>query len=941
MSILQDTYLTGQNIDFIEAMYERWLSEPASVDASWAELFRANGGAGKPLVIDGLRLAPAPKTNGAAPATASAAPESIDLQSKVDQTIFAFRLRGHLLAQLDPLGAQRNPLEHVADIGMVSAAHFSPAELDALVNSQGAFDEPRVSVRQVMERMRRTYSTHIGVEYHNMLDSDRRRWLMRRMEHSENRTDFTLDEQRRILTRLTKAETFETTIHTKFQAAKRFSGEGGESMLPMLESLLEVGGALGLREVVIGMAHRGRLNVLANICNKPADEIFSEFAGPADPTRFLGRGDVKYHMGYSSDGQTRGGQNIHLTMAFNPSHLGVVHPVVEGRVRAKQDRVGERGKHAILPLVIHGDAAFAGQGLMAETLNLAGLPGYDTGGTVHLVINNQIGYTTEPEQGRTPLYSTGMAAMLDIPIFHVNGDDVEACVHVMQLAIEFRQRFQTDVVIDLVCYRKYGHNEGDEPAFTQPKMYELIRAHPTVRQLYAQQLAQGGRISLEESTQILQRCLDEFSDAHARSKTENKVKDPIHNLGVWARYRGGIDAEVPQVDTGVPRDRLVPLLDRLATTPEGFVLHPGIQKNVIEKRQKMLRGEEPLDWGAGEMLAYATIVTEGFSLRVSGQDTERGTFAHRHAVLHDTVVGKTAFPLGNLAPGQKRTVVLNSPLSEMACLGFEFGYSLDNPDGLVAWEAQFGDFANNGQVMIDQFIAAAEDKWKRLSGLTLLLPHGYEGAGPEHSTARLERFLELAAEDNLQVCYPTNSAQFFHLLRRQVVRPIRKPLVVMTPKSMLRLADAGSPLADFTTGRFQRLLGEQNPDVDLTKVTRLLLCSGKVFFDLRRARDAAKDLTLAVVRLEQLYPLPVPELNALLGQLPKLALVRWVQEEPKNSGAWRYLIEPLSALIQAAHPKAALHYVGRVESASPATGYLKAHEYEQKQLVEEALAKLS
>ncbi len=948
MSIPQETYLTGQNIDFIEAQYQRWLDDPQSVDPSWAELFKANAGKGAPLVIDGLQLKPAAiaKKNGAngngashGLVTATVASQSIDLQSKIDQTIFSFRLRGHLLTQLDPLGTPRQPLEHVADIGMVNSAHFSEAELDTLVDTQSAFDEPRVPVRRVLERMRRTYSDHIGVEYVNMLDSERRRWLMRRMEHSENRTDFTVDEQKRILTRLTLAETFETTIHTKFQAAKRFSVEGGESMLPMMEAMLEVGGALGIREIVIGMAHRGRLNVLANICRKPADEIFSEFQGPADPTKFLNRGDVKYHMGYSSDWQTRAGQNIHLTMAFNPSHLGVVHPVVEGRVRAKQDRVGQAGRHAIAPLVIHGDAAFAGQGLVAETLNLGGLPGYDTGGTIHLVINNQLGYTTEADQGRTPLYCTGMAAMLDIPIFHVNGDDPEAAVHVMQLATEYRQRFHSDVVIDLVCYRKYGHNEGDEPAFTQPTMYKLIRAHPTVRQLYAAQLAKSGRVSLEESAEILKKCTDDFSEAHARSKTENKVKDPSHNLGIWARYKGGADAEVPQMPTGLDTSKLKPLLDRLAQTPDGFVLHPNVQKNVLDKRKKMIAGEEPLDWGAGEMLAYATLVGEGYSLRLTGQDTERGTFAHRHAVLHDTLTGNTAFPLGSLGAKQGRTVVLNSPLSEMACMGFEFGYSLDYPDALVVWEAQFGDFANNGQVMIDQFIAACEDKWKRLSGLTLLLPHGYEGQGPEHSTARLERFLELAAEDNIQVCYPTTAAQIFHLLRRQVERPIRKPLVVMTPKSLLRKSQASSPWADFTRGTYLRVIGETNPDIDPKKVTRLLLCSGKVYFDLVAARDAGKDPTIAIIRLEQLYPLPLPELTDVLRSMPKVTEVRWVQEEPRNAGAWHAMLEPMTRLLEGTAPKVRLSYVGRVESASPATGYIKAHEYEQKVLVEEALAK--
>ncbi len=941
MSIPQDTFLTGQNIDFIEATYQRWLEDPHSVDPSWSELFNASGGKGNPLVIDGLQLKPMPKKNGNGAhglATAVVAQQSIDLQSKIDQTIFSFRLRGHLLTQLDPLGTPRQILDHVADIGMVSPAHFSDTELDALVDSQGAFDEPRVTVRRVLERMRRTYSDHVGVEYVNMLNSERRRWLMRRMETSENRTDFTVDEQRRILTRLTLAETFESTIHTKFQNAKRFSGEGAESMLAMIESMMEVGGALGLREVVIGMAHRGRLNVLVNICGKPADEIFSEFAYMAEPKKFLNRGDVKYHMGYSSDWQTRGGQNIHLTMAFNPSHLGIVHPVVEGRVRAKQDRVGEAGRHAIAPLVIHGDAQFSGQGLVAETLNLGGLEGYDTGGTIHLVVNNQVGYTTEADQGRTPLYCTGMAAMLDIPIFHVNGDDPEACVHVMQLATEYRQRFHSDVVIDLVCYRKYGHNEGDEPSFTQPTMYKLIRAQPTVRTLYAAQLAKAGRITLEESGEILKKASEDFANAVARGKTENRVKDPSSNLGIWARYKGGADAGVPQVPTGLDEAKLKALLTKLATVPEGFVLHPNVQK-VLNERTQMVAGELPVNWGAGEMLAYATLASEGYGIRLTGQDTERGTFAHRQAVLHDQATGRFAFPVGNLGAKQGRTVILNSPLSEMACMGFEFGYSLDYPDTLVVWEAQFGDFANNAQVVIDQFIVACEDKWNRLSGLTLLLPHGYEGAGPEHSSARLERFLEMAAEDNIQVCYPTSSAQIFHLLRRQIERPIRKPLVVMTPKSLLRNKVAASAWSDFTSGTFKRVIGETNAEVDPKKATRLIVCSGKVYYDLREARDAAKDTSVAIVRLEQLYPLPAPELTELFKSMPKLNDVRWVQEEPRNGGAWLAMIEPLTKLLEESAPKVKLKYVGRPESASPATGYLKASEYEQKVLVEEALAK--
>ncbi len=939
---ISDSYLTGANIDFIEAQYARFLEDPSSVDSSWKDLFGSVQRDGRPLIIDGLEL-PAPVRNGAARLSNGAAPspEAMGLQGKVDQTVFAFRLRGHLLSTLDPLGVPRPVLEHVADLGLASKAHFSETELDTLVDPQATFDSPRVPLRQVLKRLRATYTSNIGVEYIHMYDSGRRRWLMKRMEHSDNRTVFSLDEQKRMLRKLTEAETFETTIHTKFQGVKRFSAEGGEAQVAMLAEFLELGGSLGVREVVIGMAHRGRLNVLANIMGKPADEIFSEIAGPTDPTKYLNRGDVKYHMGYSNEWKTAAGQNIHLTMAFNPSHLGFVHPVVEGRVRAKQDRAGGglAAKHAIVPFVIHGDAAFSGQGLVPETLNLGGLDAYDTGGTVHLVINNQIGYTTEARQGRTPLYCTGQAAMLDIPIFHVNGDDVEACVHVMRLATEYRQKFHTDVVIDMVCYRKYGHNEGDEPAFTQPKMYEIIRSKKTVRAVYAEKLAAEGRVSADESKAMLDECAKTFADLHAKSKIDSKVKDPSHLQGVWKNYVGGADKDTAQPETGVKLETLKAYLTKLATLPAGWVVHPNVQKGVIDKRQKMVAGEERLDWGAGEMLAYATLVAEGFRIRVTGQDTERGTFAHRHAVLHNTKTGEEIFPLGAIAEKQGPALIVNSPLSEMACMAFEYGYSLDCPEALVAWEAQFGDFANNAQVMIDQFLASSEDKWKRMTGLTLLLPHGYEGAGPEHSSARLERFLELAAEDNMQVCYPTSASQVFHLLRRQAVRKIRKPLVVMTPKSLLRLAEASSPWEEFTAGSFKRVITDPNSAVVPAKVTRLLLCSGKVYFDLAKARDAAKDFATAIVRIEQLYPLPEPELKALLASMTGLKEVFWVQEEPKNSGAWRYLLEPLMQLTGELKSRPTLKYVGRPESASPATGYLSTHTYEQKLLVDEAVSR--
>jgi|APLak6261679142_1056127.scaffolds.fasta_scaffold00003_213 2-oxoglutarate dehydrogenase E1 component len=937
MATLSDSFLTGANIDFIEALYSRFLVDPAAVEPSWRELFSTLQREGKPLIIDGLTL-PAPKRNGAAGVINGKSAEDMTLQSKLDQTVTAFRMRGHMLAQLDPLGTPRPPLEHAADLGLASNSYFSDAELNTQVSPQGTFEEARVPLKRVLERLRRTYTHHIGVEFGQLYDSERRRWLMRRMEFSENTTNFSVDEQKRILRKLTEAETFETTMHLKFQGQKRFSAEGGEVQVAMINEFLELGGTLGVKEVVFGMAHRGRLSVLANIMGKPAEEIFAEVTGPQDPKQYLNRHDVKYHMGYSRDLTTQAGHKLHLTMAFNPSHLGFVHPVVEGRVRAKQDRAGggQAAKAAVVPFVIHGDSAFAGQGLIAETLNLSGLEAYDTGGTIHLIINNQIGYTTEARQGRTPLYCTGQAQMLDIPIFHVNGDDPEACVHVMRVATEYRQKFNTDVVIDLVCYRKYGHNEGDEPRFTQPKMYELISAQKTVRQLYAEQLAAKSQVPAEVSKAIFDETVAHFSDAFTKSKTPSLVKDPDHLHGVWSKFRGGADKDTPQVETGVPLDKLKRLLTPLAKTPEGFVLHRNVQTGVIDKREKMLRDEENVDWGTAETLAYATVLESGVRVRVTGQDTERGTFAHRQAVLHDQKTGAQAFPLGDIAKGL--ATIVNSPLSEMACMAFEYGYSLDYPDALIAWEAQFGDFANNAQVMIDQFLAASEDKWKRMSALTLLLPHGYEGAGPEHSSARLERFLELAAEDNLQVCYPTNAAQIFHLLRRQVVRPIRKPLVVMTPKSLLRLAQASSPWSDFTHGTFQRVIAETNKAIDPKKVTRLLLCSGKVYFDLVEQRDANKNTTTAIVRVEQLYPLPEAELKAVFASYSALKEVFWVQEEPKNSGAWRYLLEPLTTLLGELSKTPKLKYVGRPESASPATGFLSTHKYEQKLLVDEALS---
>ena len=956
MANFQDSYLSGGNIDFIEGLYARYLENPSSVDPSWREIFERNDGAGRPIFNPTLIEPPAPAVpgkegkgakadkaaapNGGAVALAPQTPPTVDfqqdmkLQARVDQTIMAFRLRGHLRAKLDPLGRPRPPLEHVADVGMVDEKHFSAAELEQLVESSGVFEQARVKLKELLGRLRRTYTGSIGVEYMQMLDSERRRWLMRRMEYIENRTEFTVDEQRHILTKLSYAEGFENFLHTKFVGAKRFALDGGEALVPMLDAVLEVGGDMGLKEVVIGMAHRGRLNVLTNTLGKKPDQIFSEFEGPQDPKEHMGRGDVKYHMGFSSDHTTRGGQGVHLSLAFNPSHLEAVDPVVEGRVRAKQDRSGDTQRTKVMPLLIHGDAAFIGQGVVAETLNLSGLKGYETGGTLHVVINNQVGFTTDPSDSRSSIYSTALAQMLDVPVFHVNGDDPEACVHVARLVAEYRQTFKTDVVIDLVCYRRYGHNEGDDPSFTQPGMYDIIRKHPSVRMLYAQQLAEKGRIPAEESEALKQRCMQEFDAALTRARAESQFKEPSALEGLWKPYKGGLHKGAQQVSTGVDKETLRGALKKLSEVPEGFNVHRDVERTVLKKRQSMLQSEE-LQWSAGEALAYATMLTEGYTVRLSGQDSERGTFSHRHAVLHDVKTGEKFVPLKQFHTDKSRFDVYNSPLSEMGVLGFEYGYSLDVPDGLILWEAQFGDFANGAQIIIDQFIAAAETKWRRLSGLTMLLPHGYEGQGPEHSNARLERFLNLCAEDNIQVVYPTTPAQIFHLLRRQVLRPLRKPLVIMSPKSLLRRPEATSKLDELATGSFQEVILDK---VDPAGVTRLLLCTGKVYYDLVKARDERKDDSIAIVRVEQLYPFPFDELAGLIAKMPKLAELYWVQEEPRNLGAWHFTFPRLHDLASTrAQAPLKVGYIGRAEAASPATGFYQTHNLEQQLIVEEAI----
>jgi 2-oxoglutarate dehydrogenase E1 component len=705
-------------------------------------------------------------------------------------------------------------------------------------------------------------------------------------------------------------------------------------MIAMLDLLIESAGAHHVDEIVIGMAHRGRLNVLVNIMGKDPRELFAQF-DDKNATRFLGGGDVKYHLGYSNDQMTTSGRSVHLSLAFNPSHLEFVNPVVEGRVRAKQDRVASTASARVMPLLIHGDAAFMGQGVVPETLNLAGLPGYSTGGTVHLVVNNQVGFTTNPSDSRSTRYCTDITRMLNVPVFHVNGEDPEAVIQVTRLAIEFRQRFGQDVVIDMYCYRRYGHNEADEPRFTQPLMYELIDKKPTVREVYVRALVESGQIAEAEAAQICDERRARLETALSEARGGDFLHAPAAMGGVWEGYVGGPDASVPEATTGVAREVLLELLERMTRLPPGFHANAKAQK-ILEARKDRVDKHGTLFWETAEALAFATLLREKTPIRLSGQDARRGTFSHRHAVLHDTVNGGTYTPLHHLGEdsGAARFQVWDSPLSETGVLGFEYGYSLDTPEGLVIWEAQFGDFANGGQVIIDQFIASAEDKWRRLSGLVLLLPHGYEGQGPEHSSARIERWLQMAAEDNIQVCNPTTPAQFFHLLRRQVRRPWRKPLAVMTPKSLLRHPLATSTLDDLVSGEFKRVIpDDRSGDAAKTSgIKRVLLTSGKVFYDLHQARAERGRDDVAIVRLEQYYPLSGAINEALAVYAAGTDLV-WVQEEPSNMGAWYFLKAHLPDHLKGRFP---LRVVSRAESASPATGSKASHELEQKMLVNAA-----
>ena len=938
----------GINQAFVEELHQKYLDNPLSVHASWRTYFETPDG-------DSARLPSPPPVHPRAPSTGLAVPVSVrsrssipppdmadavlavaSVQGRVYSMVNMYRSRGHLYAHLDPLGMQSSsPKElQLENFGLTADDLETPFPAGDLAGPAVA------TLREIVARCEETYCRHIGAEFYHLENYDERVWLQQRMESTCNRITLTVADQHRILEKLTDAEIFESFLQTNFIGAKRFSCEGVESMIPMLDLLIEHAGKHHVEEIVLGMAHRGRLNVLANILAKPVRDIFAAFED-RNPEANLGRGDVKYHLGYSSDRVTASGQPMHLSLAFNPSHLEFVNAVVEGRVRAKQDRRGDVRRARVLPLLVHGDAAFMGQGIVSETLNMSGLEGYSTGGTVHIVINNQIGFTTSPSDSRSTRYATDITRMLKMPVFHVNGEDPEAVAQVVHLAMDYRQTFAKDVCIDLYGYRKWGHNESDEPRFTQPAMYAAIDKKPTVRQMYVRHLVQLGSITEPESEQIVSARKAALEEALAETRRDPHLATVSAFAGLWSRYRGGSDADMPDMPTDVPAEHLVALLEQTLQLPPNFRPNDKVLKAWQARLANARAGTRTLDWGAGEALAFASLLDEGFPVRLSGQDSRRGTFTHRHSYMVDMNTGERWSPFARVERGKARFEAWDSALSEAGVMGFEYGYSLDYPDGLVIWEAQFGDFANGAQVIIDQFLSAAEDKWNRLSGLVLLLPHGFEGQGPEHSSARLERFLQLCAEDNMYVCNVTTSAQLFHLLRRQVHRPTRKPLVVMTPKSLLRQSFAA--IDEYANGGFRRVFPdpgvittrEGSVTVDPARVRRVVLCTGKLYYDLESARARYEADDVALVRVEQLYPLSGRDLEqALEPYRPDVELV-WAQEEPWNMGAWYYVNARLPTLLPTRGP---LRCIARPESASPATGSPASHKIEQALILEQAFA---
>ena len=933
--LLSNSYLFGSNAPYVEELYEAYLLNPATVEPTWRDYFDKLANLPGVGAYNGPDVAHTPVINGFAQRAKAGGLRVVqqagngEKQTKVLQIITAYRFLGNRWAQLDPLKRQVRP-----EVVELDPSYYGFTEADLSTSFRtGSFDMgvEEATLREILEALRLRYCGHIGAEYAYMSDVAHKRWIQARFEPMRAQPRYPNEDKRRFLTSITAAETLERYLHTRYVGQKRFSLEGGESMILAMDQLIRVGGTLGIKEIVIGMAHRGRLNVLVNTLGKQPGMLFAEFEGKKKIE--LIAGDVKYHMGYSSDVATPGGP-VHLTLAFNPSHLEIVNPVVEGSVYARQVRRGEAGKNEVLPVLIHGDAAVAGQGVNQEMLNFSQTRGYGTGGTVHIVVNNQIGFTTsDPRDLRSSIYCTDIFKMVEAPIFHVNGDDPEAVAFVTQLALEFRQEFKKDVVVDIICFRKLGHNEADEPMVTQPLMYKKIAAHPGTRKLYAEKLLSQGVLAPGDDEQMIK-------DYRAAMDAGKHLFDPVitdykNTTAIdWAPHVGAVYTE--KCNTTVTLKELQRLGQRLTAVPENFTLHSRVQK-IVDDRKLMLEGKLPVDWGMAENLAYATLLAGGYGVRISGEDANRGTFFHRHAAVHDQNREKwdegIYQPLAHLQTEQGPFQCWDSVLSEEAVLGFDYGYATATPSELVIWEGQFGDFANGAQVVIDQFLCSGEAKWGRSCGLVLLLPHGYEGQGPEHSSARLERYLQLSANFNWEVCYPSSAAQIFHLLRRQMLRAQRKPLVVMTPKSLLRNKDATSSIDELANGTFQTVIGDVEK-LDAKKVTRVVTCTGKIYYELAVARREHKIGNVALLRIEQLYPFDDRRLAEELAKYPNFKELVWCQEEPENQGAWYAKHHRLTQLVKKGQT---LSVVSRPACASPAVGYASKHQQEQKDVVEYAL----
>lgn len=946
--------VSPSNLAWVEELYFAYRQNPASVDEIWRRTFEeldggepvrrgghaplsGNGnGHGAALASRHAPGTPGPSTTRAPTLSAATELAAVAAQralsgKRVRRLIEDYREIGHLAADLDPLGLvdrTKNRLRY-EDYGLTAA------DMDTLVNPDEISSAEPLKLGEVIALLQETYCRRIGVEVAHIHDSELRGWLQQRMESKRNRIKFTRAEQLHLLGKIIEAEIFEHFLQTKFLGAKRFSLEGAESLIPLVDRIIERSARAGVTQIVIGMAHRGRLNVLANVLGKPPAEIFAEFLDRETRLQGDGGGDVKYHLGYSSDRMTPAGR-VHISLGFNPSHLEWVNAVVQGRMRAKQDRIGDNARVRGLPVLIHGDAAFAGQGIVAEAFNMSGLDGYTVGGTIHIVVNNQIGFTTGPRNAYSTTYPTDVARMLQIPIIHINAEDPETVAVAVDMAVDFRQRFHRDVVIDMWCYRKLGHNEGDEPAYTQPVMYRRIAGKPSIRAAYlgvfSQMTSDDSPLTSGDADQLAalrKQALEESLEAARKLQAPPR---PSTFGGVWSRVRGGPESAVRDVATAVTPEALETVGKALTTLPPHFVPHPKIAK-LLETRAAMAAGQRPLDWGMAESMAFGTLLLDGVRIRISGQDVRRGTFSHRHATLVDYQNGAEYTSLEHVIEGQGAFEIRDSPLTEGAVVGFEYGYSLDMPEGLVIWEAQFGDFVNAAQVIIDQFLVSSEAKWRRVSGLVMLLPHGMEGQGPEHSSARLERFLNMCVNDNMQVCNVTTPAQIFHLLRRQVMRPYRKPLILMSPKSLLRHPAAQSNLQDFSQGQFQNVIPDE-AKLDPNKVDRILLCTGKVYYDLAAARDEHEIENVAIIRIEQLYPLRRDEILEALSVYPEGSCVIWVQEEARNMGAWYHMSRNIPPLILSSFKWLG---ISRAFSASPATGSASRHKLEHAKLIEDAL----